>query len=157
MSRMVTWADQPWPGRAAAPPAVEPVFRELAHGLSFMVAANDAQLRALRLELALQDYGKRHGRFPAALADLSPGLLPQVPLDPFTEKPFVYRLSKPGYQLYSAGPNAMDDGGVPIQELSLESLYSTRVLGPMAYGRDPRNNPAPGDLPAAAHGLPLKR
>jgi hypothetical protein len=34
-----------------------------------------------------------------------------VPLDPFTDRPFIYRRTEKGYVLYSLWWNLKDDGG----------------------------------------------
>ena len=40
-----------------------------------------------------------------------PGELPREPVDPFTGKPFVYRVDKDGLLVYSLGSNEKDNGG----------------------------------------------
>src|SRR5262249_26642302 len=52
------------------------------------------RLRALRLQLALAVYQVRHGRPAARLEDLIPDLLEKVPADPWSGKPFGYRVSR---------------------------------------------------------------
>src|SRR5205823_2798639 len=48
--------------------------------------------RGLQLRLALLLFQQRHGRPAKDLEELVPALLPAVPVDPFAEKPFKYRL-----------------------------------------------------------------
>jgi hypothetical protein len=48
--------------------------------------------RGLQLRLALLLFQHRHGRHAKDLAELVPDLLPAVPVDPFAERPFKYRL-----------------------------------------------------------------
>jgi len=38
--------------------------------------------------------------------------LKALPIDPFSDKPLVYRRTEDGFILYSVGPNFEDDGGV---------------------------------------------
>jgi hypothetical protein len=52
------------------------------------------RLRGLRLQLALAIYQARHGRCPTRLDELAPELLRTIPADPWSGKPFGYRLSK---------------------------------------------------------------
>ena len=40
-----------------------------------------------------------------------PQYLPDVPEDPFSGRPLVYRTETTGYVLYSVGQNGIDDGG----------------------------------------------
>jgi hypothetical protein len=80
-----------------------------------VVGLKEASLEALmetaRIGLAARIYFAREKHFPAAVADLVPGILPQEPLDPFTGKPFVFRVDKDGLLVYSLGSNEKDDGG----------------------------------------------
>jgi hypothetical protein len=71
-----------------------------------------AWLRMLRIELALRLFHIENNRFPMTLAGLVPGTLPELPMDPFSEKSFLYRPDDDDYILYSVGPNRIDDGGV---------------------------------------------
>lgn len=70
-----------------------------------------ASLDAFRLALALRAYREEHGHSPDTLADLAPGILPDIPPDPFTGKDFIYRPDGAGFTVYSVGPNLADDGG----------------------------------------------
>jgi hypothetical protein len=46
------------------------------------------------------------------LEELVPAILPTVPLDLYTEQPFIYqRKDDGGYLLYSVSDNGIDDGG----------------------------------------------
>ncbi|HEX4796262.1 MAG TPA: hypothetical protein VH370_20905 [Humisphaera sp.] len=70
-----------------------------------------AQRRLARVALALTAFKAEHNEYPAALAELSPKYLPEIPLDNFTDKPLIYSRTAAGYTLYSVGPNMIDDGG----------------------------------------------
>jgi len=74
-------------------------------------AALEALALAARTGLACKIYRNQNGRYPADLAALVPGILPEVPVDPFTGKPLVYRLEGEGFIVYSLGSNEKDDGG----------------------------------------------
>lgn len=67
--------------------------------------------RLLLLELAVRSHVAAHGRPPATLAELVPQWLPSLPADPFTGRPFVYRREGTNWELYSLGPDRVDDGG----------------------------------------------
>jgi len=80
--------------------------------LQFLSA--EAQQSGLRIMTALMLHRKRHGRFPPKLAALVPEEIDKLPPDPFSEKDFVYVLSKDGeFTLYSLGRDLDDDGGKP--------------------------------------------
>jgi len=68
-------------------------------------------LPAARAGLGCKIYKNQTGRYPANLAALVPGILPEVPVDPFTGKPLIYRLEGAGFIVYSLGSNEKDDGG----------------------------------------------
>ncbi len=70
-----------------------------------------AMVDVTRTALACRIYQRRHGRFPESLDRLAPEILPQVPADPFSGKPLIYRPSGTGFTVYSLGPNQKDDGG----------------------------------------------
>ena len=53
---------------------------------------SDLEVAATRLMLAIELYNARNGRYPAALADLVPSILPSLPTDPISLKGFGYRL-----------------------------------------------------------------
>jgi len=72
---------------------------------------DDAMRRLLMTEAALRLFRSEHGRWPASLNELVPGLLSKVPPDPFSDRPLVYRRTDVGYLLYSVGGNGVDDGG----------------------------------------------
>ena len=74
-------------------------------------AGVQARVDLLRLAVALRLYRREHGSYPADLNALQPQYLPAVPLDPFMNKPFIYRREGKGFLLYSFGENRLDDGG----------------------------------------------
>jgi hypothetical protein len=81
----------------------EPVFMKTAQIEAIMLAS--------RAGLACRLYKSRTGRYPERLEELVPALLPEVPIDPFTGKPLVYRRDGEGCIVYSLGSNQRDDGG----------------------------------------------
>jgi hypothetical protein len=82
-------------------------------GAELPVCNHLANLRGTLLVAALELHRTRSGEYPAALADLVPGILDSLPLDPWTGQLFRYqRLSATEYGLYSVGPDRTDDGGI---------------------------------------------
>jgi formylglycine-generating enzyme len=70
-----------------------------------------AEFQLARLSLALAVYHRRTGRYPATLDALAPSILPNIPQDPFTDKPMHYEARGRAYRLYSLGPSETDEGG----------------------------------------------
>ena len=64
-----------------------------------------------RIGLALAMYRFENGEYPKSLELLSPEFMKEVPMDPFTDKPFCYQRSKDTFLLYSTGRNQIDHGG----------------------------------------------
>jgi len=64
--------------------------------------------------VAIICYQQAKGQYPESLNELVDcGYLKQVPVDPWSNKPLVYRRSQDSFLLYSVGRNFTDDGGVP--------------------------------------------
>jgi hypothetical protein len=62
-----------------------------------------AQLHLTRLFLALRCYELERGGLPEKLDGLAPGYLSEIPLDPYTDAPFVYEPDAQPPCLYSVG------------------------------------------------------
>jgi hypothetical protein len=74
------------------------------------------QLKAERLglltTLAILTYEKQTGAFPDSIDELvKNGYLSQFPMDPFSDKPIVYKRTEDNFILYSVSMNFTDDGG----------------------------------------------
>lgn len=61
--------------------------------------------------LAIEEYHRRIGEYPARLADLVPEFLPRLPIDYVDRQPLRYRRTGSSYLFYSIGLNGKDDGG----------------------------------------------
>jgi hypothetical protein len=80
---------------------------------------SDARLRLALVAFALRRYRLEHGTDALRLNALVPEYLGQVPVDPYSGEPMRYRLEPTkGYQLYSVGPDRIDDDGKPFPERS---------------------------------------
>jgi hypothetical protein len=86
--------------------------------------------------IALELYHRRHGKYPAALAELTPELLPAVPADRITGEPVKYRLIDGKPVVYSVGADRIDDGGKPPD--GAESYYRSPAA---AWGEAPAKAP----------------
>ncbi|MCE5185864.1 MAG: hypothetical protein LLF76_07035 [Planctomycetaceae bacterium] len=63
--------------------------------------------------LSICRFEKEQGRLPQDWNELfKQGYLKQIPMDPYSGGPLVYRKTTDGFILYSVGPNFVDDGGV---------------------------------------------
>lgn len=68
-----------------------------------------ATVRLLGCAAAIRRWRQQHGAYPPSLEALQLG---ELMIDPFTGKPFVYRVdARRGFLLYSVGENRLDDGG----------------------------------------------
>ena len=75
--------------------------------------------RIMLIEIALTQYRNKHGSYPQKLDALVGEFLDQLPEDPHGAGGFIYRKEnvksaakgKPGFKLYSLGPNRQDDTG----------------------------------------------
>jgi hypothetical protein len=81
-------------------------------------ATFDALVLTARAGLACRIYKLRTGHYPETLDVLVGSLLSQVPVDPFTGDPLVYRREGNGFIVYSLGSNLRDDGGRSTWEIT---------------------------------------
>ena len=86
-------------------------------------ARMDAWLGAGELALADQLYRQEHGAYADKLEQLTPGILKELPLDPFTGKSFIYRREGKGFVVYSVGEDLKDDGGVEERALKPDIVW----------------------------------
>jgi len=85
--------------------------------MRLQIEKQQVQNALLTVALALQTYRAEHGAYPPALANLAPGYLHAVPIDPFAvDGQLHYTRTPDGYRLYSVGPDGKDNGGVPSAE-----------------------------------------
>jgi hypothetical protein len=67
--------------------------------------------------LALNRWQLEKGQYPMSLGELvMAGYIEQVPMDPYSDKPLVYKKTDDSFVLYSFGPDFDDDGGVENPE-----------------------------------------
>jgi hypothetical protein len=91
---------------ASAVPSLGPFVEETAKCLF--------QRRALIIGCALERYRLSHGAYPSSLVEVAQELSAFPVNDPARPtQPLGYRLEPNGYLLWSAGPDAKDDGGDP--------------------------------------------
>jgi hypothetical protein len=76
----------------------------------------NTMLDLARLALSLQHDREIHGVYPEVLEDLTPDLINEIPQDPLSGKPYVYRRQNDDFVLYSVSANGVDDGALPNYE-----------------------------------------
>jgi len=80
--------------------------------LNEMAYRNKTGTEALITVIGLLRYKQDKGSYPSTLDDLTQaGYLKQLPMDPWSDKPLVYKRTDDGFMLYGIGKNFKDDGG----------------------------------------------
>jgi hypothetical protein len=74
-------------------------------------ATLEAMMLTTKAGRACKIYKNQTGRYPETLDALVPDILDEVPIDPFTGKPLIYRLQDGCLLIYSVGSNEKDDEG----------------------------------------------
>jgi ABC-type transport system involved in multi-copper enzyme maturation permease subunit len=72
---------------------------------------SQALLHTAIVALAVERFRREHGRWPDTVAELVPGKLQHVYIDPYDGKPLRYRRNSDGVVIYSVGPDLVDNGG----------------------------------------------
>lgn len=70
-----------------------------------------ATMRATTVALACERFRLKSGRFPESLDELPKQMLSEVPADPYTSRPLLYKKADDGAVVYCTGPDETDDGG----------------------------------------------
>jgi hypothetical protein len=70
-----------------------------------------ARFRCASSAVAAERFRLKQGRWPQGLAELCPGFLKDVPVDPFDGKPLRFRPLDDGVLIYSVGADGIDNGG----------------------------------------------
>lgn len=80
------------------------------------------RLTVVQVGLAMERYRAAKGGYPAALSDLVPDFIKEVPPDVFTGKPLLYRTEPGGAVIYSVGKNLKDDGGIDDMDADKDDI-----------------------------------
>ncbi|MCK5225214.1 MAG: hypothetical protein KAQ89_00700 [Planctomycetes bacterium] len=71
-----------------------------------------ADVQATSIVIAILRYKKDNGDYPENLEQLvKSGYLKELPIDPWSEEPLIYKKTEDDFMLYSVGLNFIDDGG----------------------------------------------
>ncbi len=76
-----------------------------------VVNRRDATLQLLVADFAVRMFKHDRGQLPESLAEIQPGYLSAIPLDPYSGRSLIYRRAADTYVLYSVGRDGKDDGG----------------------------------------------
>lgn len=123
-----TGAMTPWQRRAGDPNDPEQIVMSLSNRRFLLLkvlipALSRASEIAFRAKLtheatvtvlALRQWQLEKNQYPESLKELViAGYLKDLPMDPFSDKPVIYRKIDDGFTLYSVGFDFTDDGGTP--------------------------------------------
>ena len=90
------------------PRLLVPAVSKVAHSRQLGRAQRDAAL----VVIAMERHRRSHsGAWPAALSDLAPETIAELPVDPYDGAPLRYRVLEGTPTIWSVGPNKIDDGG----------------------------------------------
>lgn len=90
-----------------------------AESMKGAIERSNARRRLLICDLAVRLYRAEHDMLPEHLEQLTPKYLREVPVDPFSGRPFTYRLEGEAFILYGFGADGNDDGGKPTEKDNL--------------------------------------
>jgi hypothetical protein len=98
--------------------------------------ATTARLRGIKVMIELERFKLRTGAYPMSLDELTKAGV-SLPSDPYTGKTFLYRPVQPErdssgrpYILWSTGPDCIDDGGRPSQNLGFGGATGDEIINP---------------------------
>jgi hypothetical protein len=74
--------------------------------------ANETKIHLIQVGLAIEQYHDRTKIYPMSLEEAAPDYGNRPAIDPFSNKPLVYRIVKDGFLLYSISENCIDDDGI---------------------------------------------
>ncbi len=107
------------------------------------------QLAAAAVGVACERYRQKFGQWPLTLGMISKDILAEIPIDPFTGKPIVYKRLPDGIAVYTVGPDLTDDGGVfydPATDKQGKD-YGIRIYDPALRRQPALPQPAEGAEP----------
>lgn len=84
-----------------------------------------------------------NGQWPRSLAALvAEGYLQQVPTDPYSDAPLVYKVTDSDFILYSVAENFVDNGGFALA-WNETALWGDRVFWPVDSDDEPLTGGGP--------------
>jgi hypothetical protein len=100
--------------------ANSPLAAALAPSMGYFDAVfrADATSAVERTAVALLRFRAERNEFPDVLAALSPEYITILPRDPYDEQPLRFKKTERGWVVYSVGPDLVDDGGKPFDNVT---------------------------------------
>ena len=146
-ARLREQADRPWIERRLPPVPTLPIAGQRLSPYThraILWCLKEAQLAVLEIWLRARLYQLRRGRLPSSLAELA-AEGPPLPNDPFTGRPCGYLVIQGKLLVYSAGPDGVDNGGMPVSAIRLRPTSRGDLLfGQMYPPPAPARPSAPG-------------
>lgn len=107
-------------------------------GDSIVAHADSAKTERLGtlVVIAIRCYQLDHdGALPISLDALVPRYLGEVPIDPFSDAPLIFKHTPDGYTLYSVGPDGVDNSGTRPDAYSgvISPSNTDRILHPSTH------------------------
>ncbi len=88
------------------------IFMPAGHRIIELSCRSKAHSKAVLTIIAVLRYKQELGGYPENPDKLiEAGYLRELPMDPYSDRPLIYRKTDEGFTLYSVGPNFEDDGG----------------------------------------------
>jgi hypothetical protein len=88
----------------------------------------------LYITAALRLYYAKHQFYPANLSELSPEIIPEVPLDPLSDKPFSYKVDESRQIISFQSALAMDDLIERLENLTQQEYYLLKRITGQDFG-----------------------
>ena len=112
-------------------------------GAVFLCLFGEAFEHGLLVVEGLKMFQQDIGEYPDSLKLLTANkFLKELPMDPFSGKPFIYKRAGKGYLLYSVGMNAKDDGGRRVRDGEVQpACVQTCPAEALVFGnrKDPKS------------------
>jgi len=84
--------------------------------------------------LAILRWRLEKGQYPSTLNELvSAGFMAELPMDPFSDKPLIYKKTDDNFILYSVGENFTDDGGKVFMKNGQPQKWGTSKAGDVVF------------------------
>jgi hypothetical protein len=88
------------------------IFNPGTESFSNMIYRNTTEYEATITVLALKRYAIEKGNYPESLQELlNAGYITKLPMDPYSDKPLIYKKAVDDFTLYSVGEDFKDDEG----------------------------------------------